>query len=397
MIMLALSFAMMLGMLGMVFDGGRIYFEKRHMQAAADAGAFAGVHELKRRNSNLVQAAARGDVLHNGYDEADADITVTVNNPPLAGAQAGNASFVEVIIEQTVPTTFMRVVNRAQSMVRVRSVGGMVLGGDPCLVALNETAQRAFRVSGSSTLEADCGLYSNSSAPNALNSPSAGGCITATWAGVVGQANGTCMTFSEGLDEGLAPIVDPLLTLDEPTGPFANGSRNNATNTYSPGQFNSGININNGTWTFEPGLYIITNGLRINGGTIRGTGVTFYIINSAGTQSKSVTITGGDVQLSAPTGALDPMRGILFFGSRSNPTWGNPGNQIVGGADSIFQGAIYFPNEHIDVAGNTATNNAWAMMIGDTIDFIGNSDNRFIRQPTDPTTAPPIFRVALVE
>jgi len=397
MIMLTLGFAMMLGMLGMVFDGGRIYFEKRHMQAAADAGAFAGVHELKRRNSNLVQTAARGDVLHNGYDEADAAITVTANNPPLAGTQTGNASFVEVIIQQTVPTTFMRVVNRAQSMVRVRSVGGMVLGGGPCLVALNETAARAFRVSGTSTLEADCGLFSNSSAPDALDSPSTAGCITATWAGVAGQANGTCMNFSEGIDEGLAPIVDPLLTLDEPVGPFPNGSVNNATNTYSPGQFNTGININNGTWTFNPGLYIVTNGFRINGGTVRGTGVTFYVINAAGTQAKSVTITGGDVQLSAPTGINDPMRGILFFGSRSNPTWGLPGNQIVGGADSWFQGAIYFPNEHIDIAGNTATDNTWAMMIGDTIDFIGNSDNRFIRQPTDPTTAPPIFRVALVE
>jgi hypothetical protein len=230
MIMLALCFAMMLGMMGMVFDGGRIYFEKRHMQAAADAGAIAGVQEIKRRNrdaSTQVIPAAKGDVLLNGYDDADANITVTVNNPPATGAQAGNVNFVEVLIEQTVPTTFMRVVARNQSTVRVRSVSGMIQGGDPCLVALNETAQRAFRVSGSSTLEADCGLYSNSSASNALNSPSTGGCITATWAGVVGQANGTCMNFSGGITEGLAPIVDPLLSsLDEPMAPFPSSSPN---------------------------------------------------------------------------------------------------------------------------------------------------------------------------
>ncbi len=143
-------------------------------------------------------------------------------------------------------------------------------------------------------------------------------------------------------------------------------------------------------------MYVITNGLRINGGIVRGTGVTFFIFNPTGTQPKGVTITGGDVQLSAPTAANDPYRGILFFGSRSNPSW-NPGNQIVGGNTSIFQGAIYFPNEHIQVAGNASTNDAWAMVIADTLDFVGGSGNRFIRQPTDPATAPPIFRVALIE
>ncbi len=44
MMLFVLGFATMLALLGLVFDGGRIYFEKRHMQAAADAGAFAGVH-----------------------------------------------------------------------------------------------------------------------------------------------------------------------------------------------------------------------------------------------------------------------------------------------------------------------------------------------------------------
>lgn len=193
----------------------------------------------------------------------------------------------------------------------------------------------------------------------------------------------------------MAPIVDPLAPLNEPNPWPGLGSFNNPTNTYSPGVINTPININSGTYTFNPGLYVVTNGFRINGGIVRGAGVTFLIVNTTGTQPKSVTITGGDVRLSAPTSGY--YRGILFFGSRSNPNWGMPGNQIVGNNDSVFQGAIYFPNEHIDVAGNTSTNNAWAMVVGDTLDFVGSSVNRFIRQPTDPATAPPIFRVALIE
>lgn len=398
MMLFVLGFATMLALLGLVFDGGRIYFEKRHMQAAADAGAFGGVHELKRAHRDAdteVKPAARFDVARNGYDANNA--TVTVNNPPLSGPRTGNPNFVEVIIEQVVPTTFMRVVSRNQSMVRVRSTAGMVIGGDPCVVALNETVGAALRVNGSSQVEADCGIVSNSSAGNAINSPSSGGCINGTWAGTPGNINGSCLNFPEGTNIGMGPIVDPLATLDEPDPWPGNGSFNNPTNTYSPGVINQPININNGSYTFNPGLYVITNGLRINGGVVRGTGVTFYIVNAGGTQSDSVTITGGDVKLSAPTAANDPYRGILFFGARSNPYWGNPGNQIVGNNDSEFQGAIYFRNEHIDVAGNTSTNNAWAMVIGDTLDFVGSSLNRFIRQPTDPATAPPIFRVALIE
>ena len=396
MMLFVLGFATMLALLGLVFDGGRIYFEKRHMQAAADAGAFAGVHELKRAHRDpdtQVKPAARHDVDLNGYDANNS--TVTVNNPPASGPQAGNPNFVEVMIEQIVPTTFMRIVSRNQSIVRVRSTAGMVIGGDPCIVALNETVGAALRINGSASLEADCGIVSNSSAGNAINSPSSGGCVTATWGGTPGGINGSCLNFTGGTQIGMAPIVDPLATLDEPDPWPPSGSFNNLTNTYSPGVINTPININGGSYTFNPGLYVITNGFRINGGMVRGAGVTFLIVNSNGTQSKSVTITGGDVRLSAPTSGY--YQGILFFGSRSNPNWGLPGNQIVGNNDSVFQGAIYFPNEHIDVAGNTSANNAWAMVIGDTLDFVGNSVNRFIRQPTDPATAPPIFRVALIE
>ncbi len=187
MMLFVLGFATMLALLGLVFDGGRIYFEKRHMQAAADAGAFAGVHELKRAHRDPdteVKPAARYDVDLNGYDANNS--TVTINNPPASGPQAGNPNFVEVMIEQTVPTTFMRVVSRNQSIVRVRSTAGMVIGGDPCIVALNETVGAALRVTGASTLDADCGVVSNSSAGNAINSPSTAGCVTATWVGTPG-------------------------------------------------------------------------------------------------------------------------------------------------------------------------------------------------------------------
>ncbi len=66
----------MLALMGLVFDGGRIYYEKRRLQAAADAGAFAAVQELRRghRDANTqVKPAARRDVELNGYTNANCD------------------------------------------------------------------------------------------------------------------------------------------------------------------------------------------------------------------------------------------------------------------------------------------------------------------------------------
>jgi Flp pilus assembly protein TadG len=47
-IMMAILFAVFIAFAGMVLDGGRIYFEKRRMQAAADAAAYGGALELRR-------------------------------------------------------------------------------------------------------------------------------------------------------------------------------------------------------------------------------------------------------------------------------------------------------------------------------------------------------------
>jgi uncharacterized membrane protein len=50
----AITFALLLLFLGLVVDGGMIYFERRRAQAAADAGAYAGALELIHGNAAWV-------------------------------------------------------------------------------------------------------------------------------------------------------------------------------------------------------------------------------------------------------------------------------------------------------------------------------------------------------
>ena len=80
--MFALMFAAMLAFLGLLFDGGRIYFEKRRMQVAADAGARGGALELLRSDtSTYVDSGGKDDTALNGFVHGQGTVSVTINNP----------------------------------------------------------------------------------------------------------------------------------------------------------------------------------------------------------------------------------------------------------------------------------------------------------------------------
>src|SRR6185369_5317861 len=96
---------------GLALDAGYMYFHKRRMQTAADAGAYGAALELLRGNTGTTTAAARNDTALNGFTNGSNGVTVTVNSPPASGSKTGNADFVEVIITHPQDTWFMRVLN----------------------------------------------------------------------------------------------------------------------------------------------------------------------------------------------------------------------------------------------------------------------------------------------
>ena len=89
-VIFALTFSGLLLFLGLVVDGGIIYFERRKAQAAADAGAYAGALELLHGNNSWIDDAAKADTKMNGFDDDETVIVITVNNPPLTGSAAGD-------------------------------------------------------------------------------------------------------------------------------------------------------------------------------------------------------------------------------------------------------------------------------------------------------------------
>src|SRR5260370_5645584 len=76
-----LGFSVLFGFMGLALDAGYMYYQKRRMQTAADAGALAGAQELLRNSSATyatVPSAALKDTTFNGFANA-ADVTVTVS------------------------------------------------------------------------------------------------------------------------------------------------------------------------------------------------------------------------------------------------------------------------------------------------------------------------------
>lgn len=431
MVMFTAAFAAMLGVMGLIFDGGRIYFEKRNMQAAADAGAFAAVQELRRGHNDAdtqVKPAARRDAELNGYDATNS--TVTVDYPSADPAYPG-VNYVVVTIERPVATTFMRIVNRTSATVRARAIGAILVGGDPCVVALRKGgSSNTLNVTGGGGLDADCGLYVNASGAGALNVPNNGGGVVANWAGVVGGYTGSNYTIPGGIKStttgfDMPAIVDPMAGIENPnlgglptreekgycdqggSRPVTNGGPNSTCvpRYFLPGTYTKRLQLTgSGSAIFQPGLYNLTGGMSINGSwNLSGAGVTFYL-NGGGQASKGLDLrTDGLVELRAPTSAevlaTGGVQGVLFFGARGN-SYQN-GNNTVGTAQSgsFFSGAVYFPDEDINWAGNSDTLNSgddFSMIISQTINIAGGSKSVF-RRPTSESAAPKIYKAVLVQ
>ena len=106
--MMAMLAFVFLAFLGLVFDSGFVMWKKRTMQAAADAAAFDGAHEVLRGNSTRVIGAGKYSARINGYRDGSEGVAVTINRPPTSGPNQDN-NHVEAIIRQTSSTFFLPV------------------------------------------------------------------------------------------------------------------------------------------------------------------------------------------------------------------------------------------------------------------------------------------------
>jgi len=388
----AAMFAVMLpafiGALGLAIDTGATYEQNRRMQTAADAAALAAAQEVRGENYDGVQNAAYAGARQNGFEPApDAGINVEVHRPPTTGAFKGDSEYVEVIVTQPQPLYFMRLFKEAPEDIRARAVAG-TQPGDTCILTLNKTAQASFDAGGNATLRLqDCGVTVNSSNSRA-GIANGSSIVEAAHISIVGGYSGS--NFNPEPFTGADAIDDPLGSFVMPAAggcTFTEKQVIMTTTTLNPGNYCGGIEVRSqAAVTFNPGVYYLTGGgLNANAGAIlNGEGVTFVNTEKKPTYKYDVVwINGGaGINLSAPTSG--PWQGILFY--QDPKITSTKTNIFNGGADMQLKGIVYFPTTSTKFSGDFGTDAQQLLLIGDKIEFTGNTTFKALPKEFLPRT-----------
>lgn len=388
-IWVAITFVVLLGLVGLALDTARVLLTAHELQNAADAAALAGVR-LVRTNVEQARLAARTIAAANTAE----NVSVTVPDNPdndetgrivigrfdretltfEATLTAPNA--VKVIAGRTsgqngsLPLIFGPIFNVSTADIQRQAIA-MVGGGTGAgLIALDPNDKGALTIDGTVTLDLDGGgMVVNSNDTQALitnGTPD----IQAPAINIYGDADNTTYQVYDGeINPGTPPTPDPLAYLTAPNwasmsnyGTISVTGSSSTTVSLTPGYYPGGISMsnNNGQLNLAPGIYVLDGaGLNITGGNMNAYGVMFYIkgdgvVNLTG--NGTVNITGIDPSLYSYSAGVEVYEGISIF--QDSPLGVKPANKtdskIVGTSLLNLGGTLYFRSNHLNLSGTSA-------------------------------------------
>ncbi|HLE73984.1 MAG TPA: pilus assembly protein TadG-related protein [Anaerolineales bacterium] len=353
----------LIGMVGLVADGGQLYSSRRHAQNAADNAALAGAYAIC--NEADAVSAAQAVAVQNGYSDADPDVSVVVDNPPQSGAHAGQDGYVEVNINAQEQPGFIQVLYSGPWEVAARAVAKCTqnspapLGQGNGLIVLNPTASGALSANGQPILSVIGGIYVDSNHATAMTVGNASFSASEGIA-IVGSSPG----YTKGPQGSVSPppvtgapsLIDPLLTLADPTRPAGACINSDTTSgevrTINPGVYCRITVTSGGVLTMNPGLYYVEGGevLVQSDGTVTGLGVLIY-----STAGPITLIGGGSVNLTPPDSG--DYKGLVIFTSRTNTSV----ITIIGGGATTVVGTLYSPAGTLSLAGSGCSDSSLSL------------------------------------
>ena len=375
-VLAAVCMVVLIAMLGLSIDAGMLRYQKRLMQNAADAAALAGALELaacgSTANCAAMRTAAQDALTENGFPGStlltncatspNTKLTITVNNPPCAlssDTNKGNNNYVEVVVSQPVATVFAKILGVNTVLIAARAEA--TRSAPPCVYFLSQDSiQPSFSVT-NQTIQTSCTFYLGLSYSFAGNASSTGSSYL-----VAGAAANSTGSVTPAATFNAAPLPNPLSDLSAPTpdscayvNPMIIGPAN-----LQPGTYCGTLTITtNATVTFAPGIYIILGSLYVNGATLTGSDVTFYVSQGNGYSSGNSTIVNVNATLSAPTSGN--LQGILYFSDPSLPAgkaglsfkdW-NPATRL--------DGILYLPGQELSASDVTLEGNNYFAVVAD--------------------------------
>ncbi len=398
--MATLMIILMLSMTGFAIETGMAFYMRQSAHAAAESAAMATVLSAMGSVSGTSVSCSGSSTAGTQCGTTAITCGSTPTSPPQTnldngclfakqnGFKSGNGTTVNILANNTSaapnnpnvatmywaqvsvttrgPQLFSALFSNSGLFTGARATAAIVSSGggsNGCIYVLDKTASRALQVAGS-TITAQCGVYVNSSASDALETegnPSQGSYyISASSISIVGhyQNNGQG-SFNPTPLVGQTAVTDPLASLQPPTVGSCDHTNINisqGTQTLSPGVYCGGIQVGGSSnVTFSPGEYILDGGgLTINSAnaTATGSGVSFYNTATSGYSYGSLTISGQPkVVFSAPTSGT--MQGIFWFSDRNDTNATQ--NQFNGNTSSTVQGTIYIPTASLLYTGQSGS------------------------------------------
>ncbi len=360
---LLVGLVVIIGIVAIGMDGGRMLDKRRHAQATADATALAGaasvfqidITQYGNANGNkrtTAQTAGLAQAATNGFNNDGITSTVTVNYPPSSGAFAGQTDFVEAIVQYNLPKSFGGIFTKNNLPVSARAVavGRPVQLG---VLALQQTGSSTFRFDAKGNMAVTSGAVFVNSSDAAALAVSNRGTLSAASFSVTGDYTNTG-TIQGQVYPSMQRMPDPLLALPMPDTSGLGVQSSSPMNIGSaailaPGIYKGGVSIGGSAAVFMlPGLYIMQGGGFQISGSADVVGFTPLIYNTTGTGPPgpiNINSTGTVALTASATGAH---QGITIIQDRAltQPL------TVMGNGSTFIGGAVYAPAAPVTLNGN---------------------------------------------
>ena len=393
-VLAAVCMILLVGMLGLSIDAGVLRYQKRQMQNLADASALAAALELSAcagtSDCSAMQTAAKAALTENGCTaslltkcatRSGTKLELTMNNPPCAlssDPNTGSSSYVETIVSEPVSTVFAKTLG--VSTVSVLARAEAMIPPTPCVYFLSLHSTQPSLSAGNQTIQTTCPYYLGLSYDFTGGATSSGSPYL-----IAGSSSSSTGTVSPTPSFNVTAQADPLSTLSAPAGAntctYTNYPTVTGAASLKAGTYCGGLTINtSSTVSLASGTYIILGALSINGPTLTGSGVTFYVSQNGTYSYGASTIANVNATLSAPTSGS--LQGILYFSDPSLPTgkagltltnW-NPGTRL--------DGILYLPGQELTASNVTLEGNNY---FGIVVDYCSMNNTAF--EPSNDYTS----------
>ena len=364
-----------IGMVSLGIEIGYLLLKHREMQSAADSAAMSGATALGLGTPYDFRMESRAVASASGFTDGVADVTVTVNSPPLSGPNAGDPYGVEVVIRQPQTLNLIQLYRSGLFDVGARAVALTQPGFMYCILALDPTASQSIIVQNNAVVTNPlCGVATNSSSSSALllsNNAAIDGPVSVH--GDWSLSNNAKLNGRPNINHA-ATIADPYAGVALEPAPACtaqSGQVPGATPvTLNPGHFCNGFDFgNNATVNLTSGIYYIDAQFKMmNDVTLNGTGGVTLIV----TGDYALDI-GNNARINLVASTNGPYAGIAIFGNRDGTE--SLTHTFSNNTQLDVQGVIYFPNQIVDFQNNGVTGSSHCTQVVARIVRIDNNVN----------------------